>query len=269
MAKLESILTPELLSEVLSVWYGHVSDGSSVILPSQDHVKVWFSSSPELDSVCVKSFGPVLDAIKESGVTSGQQILDAAKPKGPLDWLSLVLLLDQMPRNCYRGDASSVVYRLFDPLAQDVAAAASEKGIPDLEPQTRWFIGRRLWFYMPLEHSESLDLHRLATEKFASLARDIELLISDNDDPSSLIGGDDELRAKAARVLGASAESAEAARGVAKAFAAFEERHSDVIERFGRYPHRNGSLGRASTDEEIKYLSEGGETFGGGNGHTH
>ena len=37
--------------------------------------------------------------------------------------------------------------------------------------------------------------------------------------------------------------------------------HRDVVARFGRFPHRNAVLGRASTDEEIAYL-EGAERYG-------
>ena len=42
----------------------------------------------------------------------------------------------------------------------------------------------------------------------------------------------------------------------------FEKSHKVIIERFGRYPHRNQALGRASTAEEVEYLENGGETFG-------
>ncbi|WP_020399161.1 DUF924 family protein [Kordiimonas gwangyangensis] len=41
----------------------------------------------------------------------------------------------------------------------------------------------------------------------------------------------------------------------------FEKRHMAIIERFGRYPHRNKALGRASTDEEIAFLKEPGSSF--------
>lgn len=46
-------------------------------------------------------------------------------------------------------------------------------------------------------------------------------------------------------------------------FASYARRHRDVIERFGRFPHRNRLLGRASTPEEESYLSSGGESFAG------
>ncbi len=41
----------------------------------------------------------------------------------------------------------------------------------------------------------------------------------------------------------------------------FELRHKAVIERFGRYPHRNAILGRESTREEIEFLREPGSSF--------
>ncbi len=47
-------------------------------------------------------------------------------------------------------------------------------------------------------------------------------------------------------------------------FVSFAERHLAVIERFGRFPHRNAVLGRPSTPEEEAYLAGGGDTFGGG-----
>jgi uncharacterized protein (DUF924 family) len=41
----------------------------------------------------------------------------------------------------------------------------------------------------------------------------------------------------------------------------FEIKHKQIIERFGRYPHRNGILGRQSTDEEIEFLKQPGSGF--------
>lgn len=45
---------------------------------------------------------------------------------------------------------------------------------------------------------------------------------------------------------------------------AFERRHRVILERFGRYPHRNGVVGREGTEEEGVWLREGGDTFGAG-----
>ncbi|MCE2027286.1 DUF924 family protein [Sessilibacter corallicola] len=41
----------------------------------------------------------------------------------------------------------------------------------------------------------------------------------------------------------------------------FEQRHKDIVDRFGRYPHRNKILGRESTEEEIEFLKQPGSGF--------
>ena len=41
----------------------------------------------------------------------------------------------------------------------------------------------------------------------------------------------------------------------------FERRHMAIIERFGRYPHRNALLGRSSTAEELDFLQQPGSSF--------
>ncbi|GAA6139522.1 DUF924 family protein [Arenicella sp. 4NH20-0111] len=41
----------------------------------------------------------------------------------------------------------------------------------------------------------------------------------------------------------------------------FELKHKDIIERFGRYPHRNAVLGRQSTQEEVMFLKSPGSSF--------
>ncbi len=41
----------------------------------------------------------------------------------------------------------------------------------------------------------------------------------------------------------------------------FELRHKAIIDRFGRYPHRNAALGRESTKEELEFLQEQGSSF--------
>jgi uncharacterized protein (DUF924 family) len=41
----------------------------------------------------------------------------------------------------------------------------------------------------------------------------------------------------------------------------YELRHKEIIERFGRYPHRNEVLGRTSTPEEMEFLQQPGSGF--------
>ncbi len=119
--------------------------------------------------------------------------------------LALLILLDQFPRNCFRGSAR--VYGC-DPLARAVARAALAAG-HDRQVEA----ALRVFFYLPFSHSED--------------AADQDLSVALNDP----LGG----------------ENAASARG-----------HQAIIARFGRFPHRNALLGRASTPEEQAFLDGGG-----------
>ncbi len=133
--------------------------------------------------------------------------------KGELDhWrqtaagaLALLILLDQFPRNCFRGTA-----RMFatDAKAKALAADAIELGHDQATDENL-----RSFFYLPFEHSEEL----------ADQQRAVAL--------TEPLGGESHRYALI---------------------------HLDVIERFGRFPHRNDVLGRASTPEEIAFLKAGG-----------
>lgn len=80
------------------------------------------------------------------------------------------------------------------------------------------------WFaYLPFEHAEDLAVQRESLRLFGTLAEE-----------APVVGGDALLWAR---------------------------KHCDVIERFGRYPHRNAMLGRASTAEELAFLREPGSSF--------
>ncbi len=82
--------------------------------------------------------------------------------------------------------------------------------------------GFERWFlYLPFEHSEDLAVQERSLALFAKLAED-------TGDRSPL---------------------------------EWAEKHAAVIRRFGRYPHRNGVLGRVSTPEEVAFLREPGSRF--------
>ena len=135
-----------------------------------------------------------------------------------------------MPRNCFRGD-QKVIYSHYDRIARAVADAIFERALDKAEvfkDSPPW----RGWFFMPLMHSEVKEDHRL-----------LEGLLK-------------EVRG------GAQEREDEAAVGYMTRMIDFEEKHRRIIERFGRYPHRNAVLGRDSTVEEQKWLEDGGDTFG-------
>lgn len=130
-----------------------------------------------------------------------------------IDWetnaegtLALVILLDQFPRNMFRGQA-----RMYasDSLARALAAGAIVRGFDALVAKEM-----RSFFYLPFMHSEAMA---------------------------------DQLRSVA---FYKTIEDADGLR--------WAEEHADIIRRFGRFPHRNVVLGRASTPEELAFLAAGG-----------
>ena len=137
-----------------------------------------------------------------------------AAAKGRLrDWeataegaLALLILLDQFPRNMFRGEARAFA---TDPLARAITAGALVRGYDALVPQNM-----RAFFYLPFEHSEDM----------ADQERGLALY--------KAVGDADGLK--------------------------WAELHADIIRRFGRFPHRNAALGRATTPEEQAFLDGGG-----------
>jgi uncharacterized protein (DUF924 family) len=85
----------------------------------------------------------------------------------------------------------------------------------------------RLFAYMPMMHAEDVDIQRQALTLFTALA-------DEAGDESPFLHG--------------TVNSA--------------QEHCDIIEQFGRFPHRNAVLGRTPTSEEEAFLAEGGANFG-------
>lgn len=183
---------------------------------------------------------------------SATDILETINTASPFSWLYTLLLLDQIPRNCYRGSESKVVFTRFDPLASAIAMRAIENRIFSQSSELRYRLAYRMWFYLPLMHSEELKMHEKALEQYEIKASELEELVDRDVDTLS------EDERKYHRVLSGR-------RDELKTFLAmnteFEKKHKVIIERFGRYPHRNEALGRTSTPEEVEYLQSGGETF--------
>ena len=100
----------------------------------------WFGGGAAFDRECETRF---LDA----HFAAARRELDAwmADAEGAL---ALLLLLDQIPRNVFRGSAHAWA---ADPLARHYAARALDAGFDQQVDD-----GLRLFFYMPFEHSESL-----------------------------------------------------------------------------------------------------------------
>lgn len=131
--------------------------------------------------------------------------------------LAKVVVLDQLSRMLYRGSGRAFAR---DGEARATTQRALERAFDrELAPIERVFL------YMPLMHAEDRAVHRRALLLFTDLAEEAE--------EAGLV------RADAYR------------RTVAEAI-----RHKDIIDRFGRYPHRNVPLERTSTPEELAFLAE-------------
>ena len=124
--------------------------------------------------------------------------------------LALCILMDQVPRNLFRGSPRAFA---TDAQAREVAGDAIDRGFDMAVPETV-----RMFFYLPFEHSENLDHQRLCVRLFEERTTDPHVV-------------------------------------------SYAHRHLQVIERFGRFPHRNEALGRECTSEERAFLADHGTMF--------
>jgi uncharacterized protein (DUF924 family) len=128
--------------------------------------KKWFDKDPAFDAALREHFGTL-----QQSAASGALDHWAATAHGAL---ALVLLLDQLPRNLYRGDARAYA---TDAKARAMADAALARGFDRGLP-----MAQRQFFYLPFEHAEDLAAQQrccmLFTEdaealKYAEAHRDI------------------------------------------------------------------------------------------------
>ncbi|EKG09178.1 hypothetical protein MPH_13824 [Macrophomina phaseolina MS6] len=158
--------------------------------------------------------------------------------------MALIVLLDQMPRNCYRGLNAGIAYSVFDPKALYVALQAIKAGIPEY-PQVRFRHAYRFWFYMPLEHSEDYDVQEMLTKEHQKMFDETQLLMD-----GSIVPEDEDAVQCRVKLL----ERKDAFEHWKLTLQNIVQQHKDVIKRFGRFPHRNEPLRRESTKEEQDYL---------------
>lgn len=197
----------QAIESIYSYWFGQNIDTWSKTYPI--NTKLWFRANEPIDREMQDKFEQVLfdAAASNSDLYQRWQTTDRGR-------LALILLLDQFPRNIYRGTAKMFQY---DPLSLKLALEI----IGDSSHVTSYSLPERLFVYMPLVHSEDLT----HTAKGADLMTDLASEVTQRD-----------LR----RRYAANARAAKT--------------HQQVIELFGRYPHRNHLFGRLSTPDEETYL---------------
>ncbi|MFC3079829.1 DUF924 family protein [Phenylobacterium terrae] len=162
----------------------------------------WFARNPAFDQAIQLRFEPVHHAAARGEYDDWAKTADGA--------LALLILLDQFPRNLYRGSAHAFA---TDPKARAIARAAVEAGFDkQVEPALRPF------FYLPFEHSEDLEDQVLS-------CRLCKAHMDETGDAETL---------------------------------KWAELHREIIEKFGRFPHRNPCFGRTTTPDEQAFLDAGG-----------
>lgn len=157
----------------------------------------WFAKDEDFDRRFREAFLPLHEAAARGELDDWIE--------QPASALALVLLLDQLPRNAFRGTP-----RMYatDAAARRCAASLIERGHDRaLDPSLQLFC------YLPFSHSESLADQERAVALMAPLGPEV---------------------------------------------AKHAIEHRDIVERFGRFPHRNAILGRESTDAERAFMAEGG-----------
>lgn len=137
--------------------------------------------------------------------------------------LGLILLCDQFTRNIYRGSAKA--------FAGDAQALEISQALVRDNAHTQLGLHQRAFAGMPLEHSELAEVQNQSVAYFDQIQRDY---------------------------AANSPDSTEKDAKAATEYYRFAVAHQNVIQQFGRYPHRNQALGRQSTPEEQDWLDNGG-----------
>jgi uncharacterized protein (DUF924 family) len=201
-------------NEVLEFWFG---TGPWDKARLDERTAFWFGGDDPAavaarDTLIRETLEPMLERAARGEFASW-----AASPKRRL---ALILLFDQVPRNSYRGTAAAFAFdREALALSVEGMQLAADAALDPIE---------RMFFYMPLEHAESLEAQDAAVAAFERLVTEA---------PPDL-------------------------RGFCEYTLGFAKQHREIIAKFGRFPYRNRVLERQSTDAEREWLAASGERFG-------
>ncbi|CAN5737430.1 DUF924 family protein [soil metagenome] len=187
-------------AEVLAFWFGREGEPGYGEFRSQ-----WFQKDEAFDREVTDRFGALYEQAAAGELDGWREEAESC--------LALVIVLDQFPRNMFRGDART---HATDGKALDAAKYAIEQALDrDLPPFQRMFL------YMPFMHAEDARDQRISVGLFEGLAGEA--------------GGPDVVE--------------------------YAVGHRDIVERFGRFPHRNALMGRETTPEEAEFLTQPGSSF--------
>ena len=198
------------IREIHQFWFGEIAGDWCV----EDRYDLWWYEASDVDAEIERRFR------RPHAMAAAGELPDWGQtPRGRL---ALIILLDQFSRNIFR--------RRQEAFANDaLARSLCIEGIDAVQDAELRLI-ERVFFYMPLMHSECSDDQDRALRLYSEILAATTL----------------EDKPKAERYVGAA------------------ELHKALIDRFGRFPHRNKVLRRDSTDREAAYLSGEHEAFGQG-----
>jgi uncharacterized protein (DUF924 family) len=135
---------------ILHFWFG---DAAETPAKAEARTALWFNASPEIDDRIREQFSTAVEAAARGEL--------AAWTRAPRPALALVVVLDQFPRNIWRGTPQA-----FGCDAQALAAArqaVAARFLSGLEPIERAFLT------LPFQHSESLDAQRESVRLWAEI----------------------------------------------------------------------------------------------------
>jgi uncharacterized protein (DUF924 family) len=199
------------IQAVLDLWFRQRAHDTPGV---DSRMNFWFGEDAELDIQIRHRFGELIKRAAAADLEHWASI--------PLGRLALIIVIDQFRRNVYRGKPDAFSHdRAALKLTVEGAIAKHDKQLTPLQ---------RAFFFMPMQHVESLKVQNKSVAVYEKLARN----------------------------------AAEAERDTFETFAHFAELHRDIIEQFGRFPHRNAILGRENTALEAEYLADDAPDFGQG-----
>lgn len=200
----------------------------------------WFRDSAKHDETITKRFGHLV----EKAVNTNE--LDKTWTSTPSGSLALVILLDQFTRNTYRAGKHENPGLSFsgDAKALKIAGQSIAKGydlaIQAEKSDTKGLgLTYRSFFYLPFMHAEDLSSQIAAVSLYENMLREREVVEAQK------------------RVDGG--QETEVEKGVREWLIQgvnFAKKHRDCVAQLGRFPKRNGPLGREDTEEEKKFLEE-------------
>ncbi|HJM48612.1 MAG TPA: DUF924 family protein [Alphaproteobacteria bacterium] len=140
-------------AEVLNFWFG--APGSAGYGEKRE---IWFKKDADFDAEIRHRFLPLVETARRGELEHWLHSASTA--------LALCIVLDQFPRNLFRGAAEAFA---SDALARDMAGRALERGFDGELPKVQ-----RIFLYLPFEHSEDLSHQVRSLNLFSALVENDE-----------------------------------------------------------------------------------------------